>query len=284
LFSPFTIILSGIWGMFDSIAMAFVFMSISSTKKSVRSVWVGLGTFVKSIPIIYAAPLTINRRRDAGALAATVAIPTLLSVLTFVVMGWPLSTISATLESAAAKGWWSMSFWDVAFYLNFLGLFPALPQIYYTILGLLWIPAVVIFTIIAFKRYQTNTDYGLIQALIVVTLAFLIFKARVAEQYAIYLLALGAVDVALWNPGRKRLLYGTLIVTILYLILNNYFLVRFLSPIYPGFADFESAMYNLIGPTRYGLSFILGTIFTCLNLLYLADILRATPQRGDAIG
>ena len=284
LFSPFTIILSSIWGMFDSIAMAFVFMSILSTRQVSKSIWAGLGTFAKSIPIIYSIPLTMNRRKDIGALTVAVVIPTVLSAFTFLVMGWPLSTVSATLESAAAKGWWSMSFWDAVFYLNFLGRFPALPQIEYTILGLLWVPAVIIFTALAFKRFQTETDYGLIQVLIVVTLAFLIFKARVAEQYAIYLLALGAVDVALWNPGRKRLLYGTLIVAIIYLILNNYFLVRFLSPIYPGFVNFEGAMYDLIGPIRYALSFLLGTVFTCLNLLYLADVLRAPRSRVDAIG
>ena len=212
LFSPFTIILSGIWGMFDSLAMSFVLLSIMSRCQIKRSIWAGLGIFAKSIPVIYAAPLTMRRWKDAGALIAAVGVPTLLSALTFTVMGWPLSTIGLTLESAAAKGWWSMSVWDAFFYLNYLGLLPNLSQFEYTALGLIWVPGVIIFTIIAYKRFRTETDYGLIQALIVVTLAFLIFKARVAEQYAVYLLALAAVDVAVWNPRRKRLLFATLAV------------------------------------------------------------------------
>ena len=284
LFSPFTIILSAIWGMFDSLAMAFVFMSILATNRAGKSIWSGLATFAKSIPIIYTAPLTVRNRKDVWATVLALITPTVLSIVTFAVMGWPISTISASLESAAAKGWWSMSFWDLAFYLNFLGAFPTLSRIDYTILGLIWIPAIIIFTIIGYKRYRADTDYGLIQVLIIVTLTFLIFKARVAEQYAIYLLALGAVDVALWNPKRKRLLYGTLVTALLYLVLNNFFLVRFLSPIYPGFADFENMMINWIGPTRFALSFLLGTIFTFLNLLYLANILRPTSRGVDRVG
>jgi len=284
LFSPFTIVVSAIWGMFDSLAMAFVFMSILANNRAGKSIWAGLATFAKSIPIIYTAPLTLSHRKNVWAFVLAVAIPTVLSVITFGLMGWSISTISASLSSAAAKGWWSMSFWDVVFYLNFLGVFPTLSRIDYTILGLLWIPSIVIFTVVGFKRYRTDTDHGLIQVLIIVTLTFLIFKARVAEQYAIYLLALGAVDVSLWNPKRKRLLYGTLVTAMLYLVLNNFFLVRFLSPIYPGFADFEITMINLIGPTRFALSFVLGTIFTCFNLLYLADILRPTSLRVDKIG
>jgi Gpi18-like mannosyltransferase len=280
LFSPFTIIISGIWGMFDSLAMSFVILSIMSSCQIKRSFWVGMGIFAKSIPVMYAIPVTLRRWKDAWALISAVGIPVLLSTVTFVVMGWPLSIVSLTLESAAAKGWWSMSLWDAFFYLNYLGLLPNLSQFQYTALGLIWVPGIIIFTIIAYKRFGTETDYGLIQALIVVTLAFLIFKARVAEQYTIYLLALAAVDVAVWNPRRKRLLFGTLAVAMIYLVVNNYFLVRFLSPIYPDFVNLENAMSVSIGSIRYAITFLLGTAFTCLNLLYLADVLKPGYPRG----
>jgi hypothetical protein len=131
----------------------------------------------------------------------------------------------------------------------------------------------IIFTFIAIRRFRPETDAGLFQALIVCAIAFLVFKAQVAEQYALYLFALGAVDVALWNPQRKRLLISTMIVAMLYLVTNNYFLVRFLSPIYPNFVDFESMMSLLIGPIRYSLIFVTGTLFTVLNIKYLVDVL-----------
>jgi hypothetical protein len=96
----------------------------------------------------------------------------------------------------------------------------------------------------------------------------------VTEQYALYLFTFAAIDVALWNPKRKSLLIATMSVALIYLVMNNYFLVRFLSPIYPGFFSFESGLYLLIGPLRYAVNFLAGTAFTCLNVKYLADVMK----------
>jgi multisubunit Na+/H+ antiporter MnhB subunit len=107
-----------------------------------------------------------------------------------------------------------------------------------------------------------------------VTLAFLIFKARVTEQYSIYLVALGVMDVALWNPQRKRLLTATVVTALFYLILNNYFLVRFLSPIYTNYQEFEIAL-SQIEPIRVTLLLVSGIVFTWLNIRYLINILKS---------
>jgi len=274
LFSPFTIIISGIWGMFDSIAIALVILAIMSTSELKRVFWTGLGVFVKSIPVIYAAPVTMRRARDLPAAIASVGLAGLLSIGTIVIMKMPLQVATTTLESTASTGGWSMSVWDAVFYLNYLGLLPSSDSPAYRVLGLIWVPALIIFTWVAFKRFGTQTDYGLVQSLLVCTLAFLIFRARVTEQYALYLFALGAVDIAVWNPARKSTLTGTVVVALFYLVINNYFLVRFLSPIYPGFVNFENMMYNTIGPLRYALTFVTGIAFTCLNIRYLVTVLR----------
>jgi hypothetical protein len=143
----------------------------------------------------------------------------------------------------------------------------------YRVLGFVWIPAILAFTILAFRKLGFETDYGLLQSMLVATLVFLIFKARVTEQYAIYLLALAAIDVALWSPGRKRLLITTMAVALFYLVVNNYFLIRFLSPVYPDYTSFELAMgqFELIRRTVLLLS---GTTFTILNISYLTTILK----------
>jgi hypothetical protein len=189
-------------------------------------------------------------------------------------MRWPLSIATATLESTAFKGGWSMSAWSVIFYLNYLGVLPALGPLAYRTLGIIWVPALVAFTWIAIRRFGPQREYGLIQSLLVCTLVFLIFKARVTEQYALYLFALGAVDVAVWNPARRSLLLTSMFVAMIYLIVNNYFLVRFLSPIYPGFINFESTLNDTIGPIRNAVDFLAGTAFTCLNIKYLSKVLR----------
>jgi hypothetical protein len=137
-----------------------------------------------------------------------------------------------------------------------------------------WIPALLLFTLLAIRTFEVETDYGLVQTLLVVTLAFLIFKARVTEQYAIYLLALSAIDVAIWNRGRKRILLVTMGVVLGYLLINNYFLVRFLAPVYPDFSQVESALFQMIGPVRYAVNFLLGSIFTALNVVYLIELFK----------
>lgn len=272
--SPFTIILSGIWGMFDSLAMAFVMISIMSTSYLRRGFWTGLGVFAKSIPIIYAVPMTVKRMRDSWVLLVVVGLPAMFSLIILTVRGWPFSVIDATLTSAAAKGGESMSVWDAFFYLNYVGALPPLPPNEYRVLGLLWVPALAIFTVVAHRKYRIETEYGLVQSLILVTLGFLIFKARVTEQYAIYLLALSVIDVVLWNPKRKQMLVATMAVALIYLIMNNYFLIRFLSPVYPEYTQVESALYQLIGPIRYTVNFLAGSIFTYLNVRYLVAVLK----------
>ncbi|MGO9643857.1 MAG: hypothetical protein ACLPY5_03810 [Candidatus Bathyarchaeia archaeon] len=282
LFSPFTIIISGIWGMFDSIAICFLIISVSSIDQVRRAFWTGLAIFVKSVPIIFAAPITMKKLKsikDVSGFVAAIGLPVVLSGATLIIMGWSLSTVSTTLVSTAGKGGWSMSIWTALAYFNYLGMLPPVPQNVYGTLGLVWIPAMVIFTCIAIRHFRTETDAGLFQALLVCTLVFLLFKAQVTEQYGLYLFALGAVDVVLWNPQRKRLLTATMIVAMIYLVVNNYFLVRFLSPVYPNFVEFESTMNNLIGSVRNTIIFLTGTAFTVLNVAYLADVL--TRKKND---
>ena len=274
LLSPLTIIISGIWGMFDSIAMAFVVLSMMSANSLKRGIWTGLGIFAKSIPIIYAAPAALKEIRKPSSFFIAIALPAVLSLGILAIVGWPISIVSGTLLSTASKGGESMSLWDLFFYFGYLGIMHPLTPIVYNILGLLWVPALLAATVWVFKRFRIETDYGLVQALLVVTLAFLIFKGRVTEQYSIYLLALSVVDVAVWNPRRKGMLLATMAVVLTYLVVNNYFLIRFLSPVYPNFVQAESGLFQIVGSARYAVDFLLGSIFTILNIGYLIVLLK----------
>lgn len=273
-FCPFMIIISGIWGMFDSIAMCFLMVSLTAPNQIKRGALAGLATFSKSLPIIYSVPLTLSKLRDFRGLVVAIGLPTVASFAIFAVAGWPISLADSTLGSTVVKGGESMSIWDATVYLNSVGIIPPLAPGTYRILGLLWIPALIAFTLIAVKKYKFETDYGVLQSLLVVTLAFLIFKARVTEQYAIYLLALSALDVSIWNPERRKLLLLTTITALAFLTSNNFFLIRFASPAYPQAMLFESQLSQSIGSIRLGANFILGTVFSALNIAYLIVILR----------
>ena len=277
LLSPLTVILSGIWGMFDSLAMAFVVISMMSASSVRRGVWSGLATFAKSIPIIYAAPITLREVRKPWGLFTAIALPALFSLAVFVGFGWRISTVSGTLASAAIMGGESMSWWDLFFYLVNLGVMPSVTTTVYRMMGLVWVPALLVITVWAFRKFRVVTDHGLVQALLAVTLGFLIFKSRVTEQYSIYLLALSAIDVAVWNPKRKGMLLWTMAVVLIYLVVNNFFLIRFLSPVYLNFPQVESALSQMIGSARYAADFVLGSIFSILNIRYLVALSK-TPH------
>ena len=274
LLTPYTIIISGIWGMFDSIAISFVFLSVMSAGQARRVLWEAVAIFAKSIPIIYAAPATMTRLRNVWYALLSMSLAALLSLITFLMMRWPLSTATATLASTAFKGGWSMSAWDAWSYMYYLRFLPPPSAQAYETAGIIWVPALILFTSVAVKRFGTRGEYGLIQSLLVCTLTFLIFKAQITEQYALYFFAFGAIDVAVWNQNRKRTLLASVAVALIYLIMNNYFLIRFLSPVYPAFTNFENSLSATIGPIRYAVTFLTGTLFTCLNIKYLTDVLR----------
>ena len=271
--SPFTLIVSGLWGMFDSLSMCFILVSIMTNDYVRRSFWMGVGIFSKSLALIYAIPATIRRPRTTWGLIIAVGLPALATLLTLIGMKWSFSIATTTLASTVVKSGASMSAWDVFYYLNYLKIMPALPTQLANILGFVWVPAILVVTMLAFHKFGFETEYGLVQSMLIVTLVFLIFKARVTEQYAIYLLALAVVDVALWNPKRKPLLIATTVTALLFLIVNNYFLVRFLAPVYPDYAKIELAL-SQIAPFRLAILFVSGTVFTCLNVCYLISIMK----------
>lgn len=277
--SPLTLILSGIWGMFDSLSMCFILISIMTSNYAKRSFWMGVGIFTKSLALIYAIPATITRKRTWGFVVA-IGLPALATILTLVGMGWSIPIAMVTLASTVVKGGASMSVWDVFYYMNYLKIIPILPAELADILGFIWVPAIVLFTALAFRKFGFETEYGLVQSMLVVTLVFLIFKARVTEQYAIYLLALAVVDVALWNPKRKLLLTATTATTFFFLFVNNHFLIRFLSPVYPDYIKIELGL-SQIEPVRLALLFASGTVFTCLNISYLISVMRSARNKTD---
>lgn len=83
LLSPFTLIISGVWGMFDSICMCFVLASILATDYFKRSFWTGVGIFAKSLSLIYALPTTLRKARNSWGLVVAVGLPALTSILSY---------------------------------------------------------------------------------------------------------------------------------------------------------------------------------------------------------
>jgi len=265
LYSPFTIIISSIWGMFDSVAITFLLLGLLSNNIK-KGFWLGVSIFVKSIPVIYAIPISSLKLKT---LSLSIAIPVLTSSIILFLFGWPLQQVAQTLSSTVIKGGESMSAWEIFFLLGSVGALKNIPQPLHLVLGLLWIPALLLATVICYKRFGFKTDYGQIQSLIALTLIFFIFKTQINEQYFLYLLALVIIDVAIWNKNRLRMVYVMITVALVFLIVNNFLLLNFLSPAIPSIINSIDSFNQVAGVVRIAIKSVLGLLLTILNLIYL---------------
>lgn len=153
---------------------------------------------------------------------------------------------------------------------------PIVSQINYFFLvtGLLWIPAILIASILAVKLFPKSMASDVVQALMLVIVIFYLTRWSVNEQYMIYLLAFLLIDVALWHPERRALLQLTWMLGLIFLAVNNLLFIRFFGPVIPAAVDYDYFLDNasMISGLRLVLLDALGIIFS-IHLVQLALVL-----------
>ena len=114
-----------------------------------------------------------------------------------------------TLQSTLGKGAQSLSIWEASTTCITSARFSNSALGPFAWAGYIWIAAVAVSTVLAYKWFGFDTERGIVQSLILITLTFLLLRAQVNEQYALYLFALALIDVAMWSPQRKNLLLAS---------------------------------------------------------------------------
>lgn len=280
LFSPFNIMLSGIWGMFDAIPMLFLVLALTARPGAYRGVWAGLATFAKSIPLIYAIPLA-RGPKAARNLALALGIPVVASLVVIWFAGWSFSIFGSTLQSTLSKGGLSLSLWEAFFYLYSINVISSSVFGLYSSSGYVWVAAVAIATVLAYKWFGFDTERGIVQSLLLITLTFLLLRGEVTEQYALYLFALTLIDVAMWNPQRKNLFFASVVVMLMAAVTNDVLFIRFLAPVYPQALVIEANIIAAINPERNALLFLEAMGFCALNLRYFYALLKERHTRTE---
>jgi len=281
LFSPLNIIVSSIWGMFDSIAVLFVVLALSARPGAYRGIWAGLATFAKSIPVIFAIPLSRGPKPIRN-LALAIGIPALASFAIVWLMGWSVSIFGTTMQSTLATTRLSLSAWEVMFYLNTIGWIPnSALNFLFDWGGYIWIAGVAIATVLAYRWFGFDTERGLVQSLLLITATFLVLRGQVNEQYALYLFALVLIDVALWSPQRRKLLFASVAAVLLFHVTNDIFLIRYVAPVYPHVLTIEANLIGAINPERNFLLFFWATIFWLLNVYYFVALYKERHVRTE---
>ena len=280
LFSPFSILLSSIWGMFDAIPVLFIVFALTSRPGAYRGMWAGLATFAKSIPVIYAIPLG-RGPNPVRNLALAVGIPAVASLAIVQLTGWSFSVFGTTIQSTLGTGRMSLSLWEVVFYLGDVGAVPASALGFLTWAGYIWIAAVAIATVIAYRWFGFDTERGVVQSLILITLTFLLLRGQVNEQYALYLYALALIDIAMWSPQRKRLFAASILAILMFHLTNDVLLIRYLAPVFPQALQIEASIIKAFDPERNALLFLEAMAFWALNIYYFYALSKERHRRTE---
>jgi hypothetical protein len=274
LMSPFTIVVSGVWGMFDSLAMLPVVMALDAKNQSKSAFLEGLAIWIKSVPLIFAVPIAFSGRNKLSNLLLVLLLPAVASIGVILILGWPIDTAFSTLQSTVTKGGQSLSAVGFAYYLIQFNIVGSVSSMALHLIGYLWIPAELAVIYIGFRWYGYTTRRGLVQSLLLCTITFVLFKAQVNEQYGVYVLALALVDLS-WNPSRKWLYVAITAADMVILLVNNVFLVRFLSPVYPDWSSTETMLSKMMGPWTLRLEFASSLAFVALNVVYFVLIYKS---------
>jgi len=280
LFSPYTIVLSGIWGMFDAIPVLFVVLALTARPGAHRGMWAGLATFAKSIPLIYTIPL-VRGPKPVRNLALALGIPVVASLAIVWVAGWPVSVVGTTLQSTVTKGGSSLSIWETLFYLNTLGLISNVTLGLFAFAGYVWLVAVPVATFLAYRWFGFDTERGVSQSMLLITLTFVLLKGVVNEQYAVYLFALALIDVALWSPQRKRLLLAGIAAVVLFNFTNVLLFIRYVAPVVPQALTIEANIVSTIGPERNVLLFLEAVVLWVVEIYYFYSLVKERHVRTE---
>lgn len=277
-FFPYAILISAVWGQFDSLVAVLILMTLLSSAASRRVVLLGSGIALKWFPVIF-LPFFALRDRWPKNVASflSLAIPAGLTLLIFQVMGWDYLGVTGMATFQVHGGGNGMSYVTILGDPVLVALLGGMTYVY-AIFGYLWIPAVVIGAFIAHRRFASDPQ-GTVQAMLLITTLFFLTRWGVYEQYLMYLFPLFLVDIALWHPERRPLFRLLFLEATAYLLVNNDLLVRFLGPVSPSFVDVAYAADNasILALPRVVAIYVLSVIIT-ITFVQMA-LVFANPSR-----
>ena len=282
-FFPYAIIITAIWGQFDSIVVAIMLGLLYARESLERNVLNGLGILVKWVTAIF-LPLEIFRERGWRRLSFLVAlaVPLVLTVALFRVEGWSLQVVPGTAISQTAGDGLGMNFVNALTVGPVLAVLDHVP-VFYLVAQRLWIPGVILAGWGAAKWIGRGDRQSELRAMLLVLTVFLLIRWGLYEQYFLYLFGLLALDVAVFRPERRGLLVFTYAIAMVYLLIDTDLGLLFLGPVSPWLGTFVYEA-NLNAPwavarTAALLALALVMTATLLQLVWVfwRDVARPRP-------
>ena len=254
LFNPLVIIISSVWGMFDSLPILLTLVAllmILRKKDDLAGISLGFASILKVIPgiftpIFYLASRVRHQFFIAFSISAALSI-----VLPFFLFGWPINGFVSAMGSQAVN----IRDYPATGGLTAFSVFEAVNSVlpgafsgaFLSAISYLWIFAFAAFYVVVFIRHlrrpsgsgggKADPDggrYGLAKVLRLSILAatiFLLTRPWVSESYVLYLLAFMLIEINTAGQGDRGAFRKVWLLAILFLVINNTFMIRFLSPV-----------------------------------------------------
>ncbi|HTT34769.1 MAG TPA: hypothetical protein VMH78_02730 [Thermoplasmata archaeon] len=282
-FFPYAILIGAVWGQFDSLVVASIVAGLLARRSWGRVASHGWGIFVKWVTAIF-LPLEAFAARGLrrAEFLLGLAIPAVATVAVFVVFGWGFTNVVAASTSQSRGGGGGMNWVGVLTSPPINPFLAAHPAVGFA-LSYLWVPAVLLAGWLGARWMATGRPEAVLRAMILVTLAFLLFRWGLYEQYMLYLFVLLWLDILLFHPDRGSLWRWTNAVAWAYLLINNDLAIRFLSPLSPSVTAFTD---TLDASPAYGtvrvyagiaVAILMTVLLARLVLVYLRDERSADP-------
>jgi hypothetical protein len=233
-FFPYAIVISAIWGQFDPIVVMVLLALLFVRSPLERNIVNGIGIFVKWVTVIF-LPLEILRERGIRRLGVLVAlaVPLAATVVIFAASGWSFTHLGALTSSQSHGGGLGMNFAYLLSLGDFVNTLSHVPY-FYAVVPYAWVPGVAAAGLVGAKWVRTNAPRAELRAMLLIVTVFLLLRWGLYEQYMVYLFSLAALDIAAFHPGRRALLYLTVVLSGAFLLVNNDLGIRFLTPVDPG--------------------------------------------------
>ncbi len=289
-FFPYAVVISAIWGQFDSLVVVVLLALFYARTPIERNVVHGVGIFVKWLTAIF-LPLEIFRERGVRRLsfAVALALPLALSVAVFVAEGWTFAGIGPVALSQSHGEGQGMNY---AFLLSLGAVSHVLFRVpyFYAVAVYLWVPGVIVAGWVAAKWVRPGDPRTELRAILLVLCVFLLLRWGLYEQYLLYLFSLMVLDVTAFHPGRRSVFLFTYVLGSVDLVVNNDLGLRFLSPIDTGLSAYTTQI-DAAGPwsvVRVGALIVLSVAVTLtlvqLVRVYLRDTVDPRPWLTELPG
>lgn len=279
-FFPYAIAITAVWGQFDSIVVLVVLALLFARTSFERNLLNGIGIFVKYLTAIF-LPLEILRERGWRRLVFLVAlgVPLVLTVAVFAIEGWSLAGLGASGLSQTHGGGVGMNY---AFLLGQGPVSAVLSPIpyFYETAGYLWVPGVVVAGWVGARWLTPQSPRSELRAMLLVVTVFLLLRWGLYEQYLLYLFSLMLLDIVAFHPGRRVLMLFSYALAGTWLLVNNDFGIRFLSPLSTGIEPFTAALDSsaVYGAGRRIALIVLAILVTVTLVQLVLTYLRDAPE------